>query len=735
MSPSDIRQERQRLIEGGRKGKPFLVLAFVQRRALLILVLGALLSLVLLPFALSLAKPIYKTEALLLVNPAKEPTLTGRERDIIPGNIGDYTRTLVSRITGLDIVQEALQRLPATNRPLFLRSSDEGNRNAFRLMARIKVADVPRTYLIAARMSAEDPEHLGTMLNAVLETFLEKIGREQERMYERRLTYLREERASIQERIERQRGALLELASGAGTKAFLHDAPAVHLNRVEQIQRLYWEAEAVRAEKEGLLAKALRDQQEIGGLDLQPFADERVADNFGINRIEQWTYEQLQLMRAGIDGLTAENPDRKYVESRMDAMNGYLDEYKKRVNVETIRNLREKREFELEAEVLRARSTAAAAADASGVLRGQLERARADADAVSEAIFQSSGASFTIAQLRDRLTALDNRIDDCELEAKTPLSISIDKRAENPASPTSTNRNFLLLISLVAGFGAVFAGCLAFDFVDNRIRGPREVELALGAPGPDPIPLYASGAAFARATLDDAGHPAVRAVRDLALRLNHERERHGGKVFALAGLEPGCGVTSLAIQVAHALAALCPDVWLLETNVERPGLRTALALPPGPGLETALGGEEPAADLWRTEPARKLRVLAAEGKGLPASHLKLLDLLTTARQAAGVVVVDAGCLLTDELGIITATHADAVILVAREDASLYRHLRRAIDQLVQAGVPALTAVLNQSRPGMAQSLVDRLQGNLGVVSRLHRAVLERVRDFRRRPRA
>ena len=733
MDEHNQHRESQRWVDGGRKNKPFDLMGFFRRRSLPILMLGSLFSLIANLLLLPFGKPVYQTDALLLLDPTKEPTLTGRERDIIPGNLGDYTRTMVSRIMSYDVVCDALERLPEGERPSFLLPASEVERNTFRLMSRIKVSEVPRTYLVSAKISASEPGSLGSVLNAVLESFLEKIHREQEHMYERRLVYLREERASIQQRIEQHRARLMALADSVESKAFLHEAYTVHFSKVEQIQRLYWEAEALRAEKEGLLEKAHRDQLDLSVLDLQPFADERVADNFGINRIEQWTYEQLQGMRAGFDGLTVGNPDRKYVETRMEAMNGYLGEYKQRVNVETIRNLREKRQFELEAEVLRAQSTFLAASNTASVLRRQLDSARDEASAISGAIFQSSDISFAVSQLRDRLNALDTRIDDCELEAKTPPRISIDKRAVNPVRPATTNQKVLFMLALAFGFGFVLAVYIGFDLLDNRIRSPREIEMALGTPGPDPVALYVSSVAstvdFARATLDAPDHRSVRAIRELAVRLNFERERHGGRVFVLAGLEPGCGCTALAVNVAHALSALCSDVWLAETNLDRPGLRAMLDMPSGPGLETALIQTPPWTACWKREPARGLRVLAVEGGTRPASHASLPELLGEARRSAGVVLIDAGCILSDELAYFSAIHSDAVILVAREDASLYRHLRRAVDLMVQAGVPALTAVLNHAQPLWSRQVADRLQDSLAIFSRFHRAVNARLKQI------
>jgi polysaccharide biosynthesis transport protein len=422
------------------------------------------------------------------------------------------------------------------------------------------------------------------------------------------------------------------------------------------------------------------------------------------------------------------------VETRMDAMNQYLDGYKERVTVESIKNLQDKRAFELKAEVIKARSANAAAADTSAVLQKQLDEARSEADAVSEAIFKSTDLSYAVTQLRERLSALDSRIDDCELEAKAPIHISIDKRAASPSRPAVTNRNKLLFLALLIGFGGVLAIVLGFDLLDNRIRSPREIELALGAPGPDPIASYVSSvpstSQFSRAVLDEPDHPAVRAIRELAVRLNFDRERHGGRVFLFSGISPGCGTTALTLNVAQALAAICPDVLLLEANLKRPGLRALLGLPPGPGLETALRGGPPWQSLLQADPLRGIRVLAAEGGASPESKALLVDILKAARKSHGAVLVDAGSVLDDDVAYFAALHADAVVLVAREDVSLYRDLRHAIDRLVQGGVPALTAVLNHAQPLWLGGVLERLQQNLGWMTEAHRRALHAWRNSR-----
>lgn len=702
----------------GRRRKPFHIPGLLARRGRLILGVGALLAAILAPFFWLAGGASYRTEGVLLIDPGKEPTLNGRERETIPGTLGDYTRTLVSRLTARDVLLTALEQVPPTNWPSFLDATRPPAANVNRLAKELKIKEVLRTYLISAEISGESPRGLAPVLNAVLDTFIVKLRRELEQQNERRLTYLREEHDQIVSRIEAERARLLALADEVSNKAFLHENYTVHLSKLEQIQRLYWESEALRAQRAGDLQRTLADQDQLQRLSLQAYADERVADNFGINRIEQWTYEQLQSLRSNIDGLTTNNNDRSYVEARMEAMNTYLGRYKREVNDTTIRVMNEKRRHDLETEVVKASNALLAAKSSADAIGQRLESARVEASATSEAIFKATDMDFTVSQLRERLGAINTRIDDCEMESKAPLRISVDRPALPPTWPASNSRPRLALLAVLLAFGLVIGGVLGFELLDDRIRGPAEVEFALGGPAPDPIPLLPGGR-LERVLLDDPASPAGTALRALGVRLNRARLRHGARLFGFSGLDAGGGNTALALNIAQALGRFAPRVLLLA--LDRPALaeRAGVACPPA-GADLLRDSEGLEKAIVR-DPARgiDLAMIALQGDPLP-SKVGLEDLVRHVRDRYDAVVFDLGPVPDDDLALAVIHHLDAVAFTVREDVTMFSSLRRALDAAATAGTPALTAVLNGSDQRAAGWRHAQIQRLLRPVTVLHR---------------
>lgn len=718
---------RPPLTATGKRRKPISLPDLLVRRGALIAVTGGLLAALLAPLLWLTGGSSYTTGGMLAIDPGKEPTLNGRERETIPGNVGDYTRTLLNRLTSGDVLLAALQSVPTNQWPEFLDSRRGPEANIGRLFKTIKVKEVPRTYLMSAEITGREPRGLAPMLNAVLDAFVAKLRHELEQQNERRLTYLREERDQIVARITEERNRILKLAEAVPNKAFLHESYTVHLSKLEQIQRLYWEAEAQRAQKAGELHRAESDQALLRELSLQAYADERVADNFGINRIEQWTYEQLQSLRSTIDGLTTNNEDRTYVEMRMQAMNDYLVKYKGEVNDLTIRVLNEKRDHDLTTDVIKASNALAAASSASAVLGAKLEQARTEASDTSEAIFRAADMSFAVSQLRERLSALNTRIDDCEMEAKAPLRLSIDRRAGEPTRPSVNTRPQLALLGVVLAFGLVLGAILGFEILDDRIRGLASVEAALGGLAPDPIP-FLPGGQLERVLLDQPNSAAGIALRSLAVRLNRERTGNGARLFAFCGASPEAGTTSLALNAAQGLARYAPRVLLLALGPA--GLGERCGLNPAPAGTALLRDPEGVEAAIVSDPARgiDLAIIKLNGDALP-SKVGLTDLLARVRSLYDAVVLDLNPVPDDDLALATLPQLDAVIFAVREDHTMFRSLRRGLDAAAVAGVPCLTAVLNGSRRPFAGWLHGRIQESLRPVTLLHRRA---AAEWRRR---
>jgi uncharacterized protein involved in exopolysaccharide biosynthesis len=585
-----------------------------------LVVLGAiLLFAAAAPLAVLKSTPEFEARGVLLVSPEEQPTLSGRTVDRIPGDFGDYVRTVVARANSYELLSDVLGGTSPEQWPQFLNPDLPLEANVYKLMGRLRVRELPRTFLVELRLRAHRPEGLDAMLNGLMAGFIDKLRREQENQFGRQLAYLRAEREGLRSDISGLRQKVITLADDVGSAAFLSENYEAHLYRVAIIQEQQREAEMARLQAVAENGRAVALAAAVNEVDITPLANIRIADNYGINRMEMWTYERRQDLRGGIDGLTPENLDRQYVEERMEAMQEFLLQYREDARARSIRNLELQRGYELTLERMDAAAAATAATAAAETLDEQLAAAQAEADRVSRAIYEADALSTEISKAEDRLAALGTRIHDTELLAKAQAPVMLDQLARAPAEPASNNLVRLLMAALALAIAASAGGCLVFDLLDNRIRTLADLEAATGgrcyalpAGGPEPA-LQRLAARLCRVIGDGvvlvAGDGSGQCVEHVASGLrtalshvdeNVSDEDEAPQVACLPTLEAGAAGARLVARAAAIVLVARQDVSSYR------GVREAMAASADfdvPAIAPVLVDARPAPGTWLCEAA------------------------------------------------------------------------------------------------------------------------------------
>ena len=665
--------------------------------------------------------------------PLKQPSIQGRDRDAVPGDLRDYMRTLSNRLTSYNILAQALENIPADQRPDFLRPNDPVAKNVFRLMGRIRAQEISGTYLLTVSIEGGDPTGLDVVLNTLTDTFLKQLHEEQEEKYSRQFSYLEEERERILHKVDDQRAQLVVLADAAGQRAFLHKAYDAHLNRLSLLQKSYWDVETDRIQKQRDLKTIESQNTNLALLSLKPAANRKVSENFGINQMERWTYENLQDLRSTIDGLTPENRERRYVETRMGSMQEYLTEYRGNVQSNTLVMLVKERDFLLSQDLIKAQAAAQAAAEASTLLLSEKVQAEQQASDISEIIFNAQEIVFNIDQLQTRMAALDSRIDDNQLQAKAPLPIHIDRKAQPPDMPFESNQQKLIMLAFMLSFGFVGAFCFLFDLLDNRIRSRQDIERLIKGNIPDPLPLIeeATPESWANAMRSDLMQRAAIIYRQLAVRLYPEQEQHHSKVFCLSGTEEQVGTSTLAANLAECFSAYGNRVLLLELNQKSPAPFWT-APDATRSVRAVLAPDSNIQELAFHDEIRGIDVLPAgqnQNDILPITGLT--NVLEQARKQYDWVLLDCAPFLDDDMARFAAQQSDGVLLAVKEDLSSYGRLCSTKTLLESYEVPAMTVVLTGARRNPGEWLGTSIQSALSLLTFLHKKLQDVWKTIRK----
>ncbi|MGB0114947.1 MAG: CpsD/CapB family tyrosine-protein kinase, partial [Ilumatobacteraceae bacterium] len=168
-------------------------------------------------------------------------------------------------------------------------------------------------------------------------------------------------------------------------------------------------------------------------------------------------------------------------------------------------------------------------------------------------------------------------------------------------------------------------------------------------------------------------------------------------VFTVTSCLPGEGKSTIAANLAIALAHAGQSVVLVDADLRRPRLDQLFDLSRSPGLTTALVGAADLAQAVRETSIPGLNILTT-GK-LPPNPSELLqtnamaDLVDTLKGQYDVVLFDAPPLLPVADAAVLATHSDGAILLVRHGRTTTEQVRTAVGRLDAVGGTLLGAVL------------------------------------------
>ena len=365
-----------------------------------------------------------------------------------------------------------------------------------------------------------------------------------------------------------------------------------YYKKAEQLQKAYVELYLQLVNAEHLYSQRSKEKIEISKLSMEPHVEEMVANDWGLDSTQSWTYQQLQAMRSSLDGLTKENPERKYTENRMKSMRKYeLD------MTEEVRKLGRKviygtREYDLEKRLIEAKSKYDSIKISMADISVKLETAKKEAGENSERLIIGEQIQAELWDMRQLLFSYEKRINALMVQSNVPSRISIYTRARKPESQAGSNAKKLFMVCLVLPFGIVTFILLVIEFMDNRITSPKNIVKALGYPSTWPISRAPEGVPFSRVTLDAKESVTSKALRSLALRIHRDSARNNTKLFLFNGVDSKSGVTEIILNTAHHLGQMLPSVLVIEATSAHPTLRKLLDLPPEhPGFSEVLTGK------------------------------------------------------------------------------------------------------------------------------------------------
>ena len=197
----------------------------------------------------------------------------------------------------------------------------------------------------------------------------------------------------------------------------------------------------------------------------------------------------------------------------------------------------------------------------------------------------------------------------------------------------------------------------------------------------------------------------LEAVRVLRARIEKDAKKNDLKVFLVTSAAPGEGKSTIAANIAMALAMRESKVILVDCDLRNPSVREQLSMKAEyVGLYEYLENKVEVKDILQWNETYKMHVVPG---GQPVSNAsELLDsprmrkLLETLKETAEYIILD-----TAPVGILTDTAvlaevADAALFVVKQDYANKAAIMEGIGQLAESKIYISGCILNGAQAGI-----------------------------------
>jgi len=285
-------------------------------------------------------------------------------------------------------------------------------------------------------------------------------------------------------------------------------------------------------------------------------------------------------------------------------------------------------------------------------------------------------------------------------------NISIIDQALVPRHPFRPNLSRNLTIAIGVGLVGGILLVFLFEHLDDTIKTSEEVENRVQAPVLGVIPLVASGSSAAPkeahislSAADSPRSPLAEASRSLATSLSFSTVEGTPKTMYITSASPGEGKTTIASNIAIALASTGNKVLQIDADLRSPSLHHLFDLPNTSGLTNYLTGNARPSDIAQSTRIAGLAVLTSGP--LPPNPVELLasakmfELMSLVSERFDFVIIDGPPVIGLADAIVLSKLALSTIIVATVGYTRYGNLDGAIKRLHTANTNIVGAVVNR----------------------------------------
>ncbi|MBI4639264.1 MAG: polysaccharide biosynthesis tyrosine autokinase, partial [Candidatus Tectomicrobia bacterium] len=353
-------------------------------------------------------------------------------------------------------------------------------------------------------------------------------------------------------------------------------------------------------------------------------------------------------------------------------------------------------------------------------LRAKMEKQKAMALSLKDASVEYAILAREVDTNRQLYDSVLQRMKEMGVAAELRASnVSVIDKAEPPPWPSKPQKALSLLLSLLLGLTGGVGLAFFFEYLDNTLKTPEEVERYLRLPNlgvvPDFLSLdqrsYAPKLSYTQFQLPNPPsskeeiilyhHPfslVTESYRTLRTAILLSRAGEPPKTLLFTSGTRGEGKTVTVVNTAIVFAQMGARVLVVDADLRRPGCHKILGMENGLGLTELLTGQREPEEVIQPTAAPHLYFLSSGS--IPPNPAELLgskkmrETLAFLQERYDYILIDSSPVMPVSDAVLLSTMVDGVVLVANSQETPKHVVREACSRLSYARAKILGVVLN-----------------------------------------
>ncbi len=251
-----------------------------------------------------------------------------------------------------------------------------------------------------------------------------------------------------------------------------------------------------------------------------------------------------------------------------------------------------------------------------------------------------------------------------------------------------------------------------FDYLDNSIKTPRDVEERLGLPVFGHIPLVQAeeskqslsgrSSNSGLITLDSTKSIVAESFRSLRTNLQFAVPEKRGRVFHFTSTMQGEGKTTITANLGVTLALMGSRTLIVDLDLRKPRIHHIFDINREPGITHLLAGKSDFKEIIRPTATEHLYVIPAgiipPNPSELLSQQNLSEFLDKTRKEFDYILIDSPPVLPVTDSLLLGRLADTSFIVIKLGETSFPAVEQAIKQLRGVNVNVAGAIINKIKP-------------------------------------